>query len=77
MMVVGGLYEVSIIACEPKECANVGWHLWYGIVCNSFEFLGVHAKLSFANDDSQVFDLSLFKGAFFWFEIKIMALQIV
>jgi len=45
---------------------------WDRVVCDSREFLQVHAELPFPYDYPKVFDFFLFKGTLFGFQVEVV-----
>ena len=41
-------------------------------VCNTFHFRRVHSDVSLRDEDSEIFDGGLIKGALLWFEVQIV-----
>ena len=39
------------------------------------QFLWIHTELSSSHNDTQIFDLFLFEGAFLWFDIEVIFCQ--
>src|SRR5580658_702588 len=69
------LNEPAIKIAETQEALNFLLGFWGGPFRNSLDLDGVHLNLSFRDNDTEVFDSSLFKVAFVGFQIEIIILE--
>jgi hypothetical protein len=69
--------EVTVVASEAKELANLGWAPRGFPLSYAVKFTGVHTHLVPPNNHTQVFDLFLGKFTFGGLEVEVVVVQLL
>jgi hypothetical protein len=66
--------EVSIVPCEAKELANLGWVPWWFPLSYTVKFAWVHTHLVLSNNYSEVFNFFFRKFTLGRLEIEVVVM---